>query len=82
MHDRIRENPVTIAKVPLGFADEMVEKMVGSAEEFVVGVLSDTHGLIRPSVVEALQGVDLIVHAGDIGGKEVVRELELVAPVR
>ncbi|MFW5738992.1 MAG: metallophosphoesterase family protein [Myxococcota bacterium] len=46
-----------------------------------VGVISDTHGLVRPSALEALRGVDLILHAGDIGGKDVVRALEDIAPV-
>lgn len=49
---------------------------------FVVGVISDTHGLIRPSALDALAGADLILHAGDIGGKDVVLALERMAPVR
>lgn len=51
-------------------------------QSFVVGVISDTHGLIRPSALDALAGVDLILHAGDIGGKDVVLALERIAPVR
>jgi putative phosphoesterase len=46
-----------------------------------VGLVSDTHGLVRPSAVRALAGVDLIVHAGDVGGPEVLEELRKVAPV-
>lgn len=46
-----------------------------------VGVLSDTHGLLRRSVVRALQGCDLIVHGGDVGGDEILQELEQIAPV-
>jgi hypothetical protein len=34
----------------------------------VIGVISDTHGLLRPEVVVALQGSELIIHAGDVGG--------------
>jgi uncharacterized protein len=46
-----------------------------------VGVLSDTHGLVRPEVVAALAGCDLIVHAGDVGGPEVLERLRAIAPV-
>ena len=46
-----------------------------------VGLISDTHGLLRPSVHEALQGVQCILHAGDVGGDEIVDELALIAPV-
>ncbi len=46
-----------------------------------VGVISDTHGLVRPDVHEALAGVELILHAGDVGGNEVLDELETIAPV-
>jgi putative phosphoesterase len=48
---------------------------------FLVGVISDTHGRLHPSVVKAFNGVDLIVHAGDIGGLEILNELRQVAPV-
>ena len=37
----------------------------------LVGVISDTHGLLREQVIEALSGVDLIIHAGDVGGQKV-----------
>jgi uncharacterized protein len=47
----------------------------------VIGLISDTHGLIRPQAIEALQGVDLIIHAGDIGKPEVLSALKHVAPV-
>lgn len=47
-----------------------------------LGVISDTHGLLRPEAVRVLRGSDLIVHAGDIGSPEVLRELEKLAPVR
>ena len=48
----------------------------------VIGLISDTHGLLRPRVHEALAGVELIFHAGDVGGNEILDELELIAPVR
>ena len=47
-----------------------------------IGLISDTHGLVRPGVHTALAGVALILHAGDVGGDEVLDELELIAPVR
>ena len=49
--------------------------------ERLVGVISDTHGLVRPEALEALRGVALIVHAGDIGGPEVLARLREIAPV-
>jgi uncharacterized protein len=48
--------------------------------EVTVGVISDTHGLIRPEAIEALQGSDLIIHAGDVGKPEVIAALRAVAP--
>ena len=47
----------------------------------IVGLISDTHGLLRADVHRALAGVELILHAGDVGGDEVLDELELIAPV-
>jgi putative phosphoesterase len=47
-----------------------------------VGVISDTHGLMREEAIAALEGVDLIVHAGDVGGPEVLERLRTIAPVR
>jgi putative phosphoesterase len=46
-----------------------------------VGVISDTHGLIRPEALDALMGVDLIVHAGDIGAPGIIDALRRIAPV-
>ena len=48
----------------------------------IVGLISDTHSLIRPEVFTALAGVDLILHAGDVGGSAVLIELGAIAPVR
>jgi len=50
-------------------------------EHVVVGVISDTHGVLVPGAVKALHGVDLIVHAGDIGNTGVMDELKSIAPV-
>ena len=46
-----------------------------------IGLISDTHGLVRPEALKALQGVELIVHAGDIGKPEVLDRLQAIAPV-
>jgi uncharacterized protein len=48
----------------------------------LIGVISDTHGLMRPEAVDALSGVELIVHAGDIGTPAVIAALEAIAPVK
>jgi len=48
----------------------------------LIGLISDTHGLLRPEVFEALAGVELIVHAGDVGERHVLTELAAIAPVR
>lgn len=47
-----------------------------------VGIISDTHGLLRPEVIHRLQGCSLILHGGDIGGQELLHELERIAPVK
>ena len=51
------------------------------AGRMVIGVVSDTHGLLRPEAMEQLHGVDHIIHAGDIGSPEVLKALREVAPV-
>ncbi len=46
-----------------------------------MGIISDTHGLLRPEVVPALKGVQQILHLGDVGKASILRELEKIAPV-
>jgi uncharacterized protein len=46
-----------------------------------LGVISDTHGLLRAEAIALLQGVDHIIHAGDIGNPDIIKRLETVAPV-
>ena len=46
-----------------------------------IGVISDTHGLLRPEALRALRGSDHIIHAGDIGDPEILKKLEAIAPV-
>lgn len=45
-----------------------------------IGLISDTHGLLRPEAVEALRGSELILHAGDVGKPEILDELRKIAP--
>jgi uncharacterized protein len=47
----------------------------------LVGILSDTHGLMRPEALDALSGSNLIIHAGDVGAPEVLAKLRAIAPV-
>jgi putative phosphoesterase len=48
---------------------------------YVVGVIADTHGLVRPGIAAAFAGVDLILHAGDVGGPAVYTALAALAPI-
>jgi putative phosphoesterase len=62
----------------------IVGRMVGQAGALVnvrIGVISDTHGLLRPEVEQRLTGVEHIVHAGDIGRPDVITGLRQIAPV-
>jgi uncharacterized protein len=54
---------------------------LNNPEKHIIGLISDTHGLLRNNVMEALAGSDRIIHAGDIDTPEVLRELEAIAPV-
>jgi len=54
---------------------------VTTSDGVLLGVISDTHGLLRPEALKVLQGVDHIIHAGDIGNPEILGELEGIAPV-
>ncbi len=48
----------------------------------MVGLISDTHGLLRPEAVAALEGCELIIHAGDVGSPEILERLDAIAPVK
>jgi len=50
-------------------------------EDVVVGVIADTHGILLPAAIKVLEGVDLIIHAGDVGNTEVLDDLKSIAPV-
>lgn len=51
------------------------------SERLQIGVISDTHGLLRPEALAALRGSDLIIHAGDVGPLAIVTALREIAPV-
>jgi uncharacterized protein len=51
------------------------------AARHLIGLISDTHGMVRAGLASAFEGVEIIVHAGDVGGRGVVDELSLLAPV-
>lgn len=53
----------------------------GIMQTHVFGIISDTHGLLRPEAVEMLQGVEQIIHAGDVGKPEILEALRTIAPV-
>jgi putative phosphoesterase len=53
---------------------------MASARVRNVGVISDTHGLLRPEAIDALRGAELIVHAGDVGNADVLDALRAIAP--
>ncbi|MBA4370479.1 MAG: hypothetical protein C0418_02740 [Coriobacteriaceae bacterium] len=53
----------------------------GDGSRLRIGVVSDTHGLLPPAALAAFEGVDLVLHAGDVGEESVIEELSAVAPV-
>jgi len=55
--------------------------VTATAKAILVGVISDTHGLLRPQAIAALRGSDLIIHAGDVGHPDVLAPLRAVAPL-
>jgi putative phosphoesterase len=56
-------------------------KNLKDMDKRLIGVISDTHGLIRPEVYEAIKKSELIIHAGDIGNQQVLDKLRNIAPV-
>jgi len=60
---------------------QFVLKAEHSMASVCIGVISDTHGLLRPEALEALRGSEYIVHAGDVGAAEILRRLAEIAPV-
>lgn len=56
-------------------------KNIQGKSNYTIGIISDTHGLLRPEAINALQGSDLIIHAGDIGNLQIIGALETISPV-
>ena len=56
--------------------------MPAADHKYLIGVISDTHGRLPPSTVEAFSNVDLIIHAGDIGDPDILKSLEKIAPTK
>jgi putative phosphoesterase len=54
---------------------------VSTESSLTIGVISDTHGLLRPEAIAALSGSDRIIHAGDVGAPEILDQLAATAPV-
>jgi putative phosphoesterase len=54
---------------------------MSSVQTISIGVIADTHGLFDPAILQHFQHVDHIVHAGDIGNRSVIEQLEMIAPV-
>ena len=55
--------------------------MTRTENPIVIGVISDTHGLLRPEALQALRGSERIIHAGDVGAPEILEQLASIAPV-
>ena len=58
-----------------------MSKKMQHKTNYLIGVISDTHGFLPPEAVKTFQGTDLIIHAGDIGKPEVLDALQSIAPV-
>jgi predicted phosphodiesterase len=59
----------------------MSADQVNRAKPLRVGLISDTHGLLRPEATAFLEGCDHILHGGDIGGPEILEQLAALAPL-
>ena len=67
--------------LPAAMASTATELDVMNPRAITIGLISDTHGLLRPQAVETLRGSDFIIHAGDIGDPRVLEGLRQLAPV-
>jgi len=59
-----------------------LSQILPTKNNFIVGIISDTHGLLQPAVIEAFKDTDLIIHAGDVGEYEIIEDLQAIAPVK
>jgi putative phosphoesterase len=81
--DFVRGASISAGIAAVGMAqacDEPLEYAPMTQDSLVLGVISDTHGLIRPQALAALRGSDLIIHAGDVGNAKVIAQLSEIAP--
>lgn len=60
---------------------QLMNNKPGKKDQFLIGIISDTHGHLSAKAVQSLEGVDRIVHAGDIGNQELLDTLEQIAPL-
>lgn len=58
-----------------------MSQIIQTKNNFLVGVISDTHGLLQLAAIEAFKGTDLIIHAGDVGKPDILEDLQAIAPV-
>ncbi len=72
---------VSVSSVDRARAKLCQDSQVVAAKQIRVGLIADTHGLLRPEAKAFLTGADRIVHAGDIGARQVLDDLESLAPV-
>jgi uncharacterized protein len=58
-----------------------LSQIIQTKNNFLVGVISDTHGLLQSAAIEVFKGTDLIIHAGDVGKPDILEDLQGIAPV-
>ena len=58
-----------------------MSQIIQTKNNFLVGVISDTHGLLQSAAIEVFKGTDLIIHAGDVGKPDILEDLQVIAPV-
>lgn len=58
-----------------------MSQIIQTKNNFLVGIISDTHGLLQPAAIEVFKGTDLIIHAGDVGKPDILEDLKAIAPV-
>jgi len=74
-------HPLGNAAARCAVAESAAGARADGGATIAVGVISDTHGLLRPQALQALAGSDFIIHAGDIGDAAILAQLALIAPV-
>jgi len=67
--------------LPVVIICDVMKRSKVKEEPLTIGIISDTHGLLRPEAEDALQDVGLIIHAGDIGSPRIMEQLQNIAPL-